>query len=153
MPNRYEREIEEILRNIDRTEPKQGFSDRFRAFNNRPKTSRAPRRFHLPLDGTDLLLALGIALALVAAGITFTSGSVATPVTGAIALAAFVVIVCALGAQWRSRFRGPTMTRQWRGNVVDMTPRRRSPFGGIVTRIRIIRLRLRYRSRLRDDQD
>jgi hypothetical protein len=153
MPNRYEREIEEILRNIDRTEPKQGLGDRLRAFNNRPKTSRAPRRFNLPLDGTDLLLLLGVALALVAAGITCTSGENPTPITGGIALAAFVVIVCALGAQWMSRFRGPSMSKQWRGNVVDLPVRRRNPFSGIVTRFRIIRLRLRYRNRLREDDD
>jgi hypothetical protein len=153
MPNRYEREIEEILRNIDRTEPKQGLGDRFRAFNNRPKASRAPRRFHLPLDGTDLLFLLGIALALVAAGITFEGGDFPTPITGGIAIAAFVVIVCALGAQWMSRFRGPSMSKQWRGNVVDLSTRRHNPFSGIVTRFRIIRLRFRYHNRLREDGD
>jgi hypothetical protein len=153
MPNRYEREIEEILRNIDRTEPRQGFSDRFRAFNNRPKTSRAPRRFSLPLDRTDLLLLLGITLALVAAGIRFTSGDVPSIATGVIALAGFVAIIWALGAQWMSRFRGPKMSQQWRSNVVDMVPPHRNPFSAIVTRVRIIRLKMRYRSRLRDDGD
>ncbi len=151
MPNRYEREIEEILRNIDRTEPKQGFSDRFRAFNNRPRTSRLPRS-RFSLDRTDFLLALGIVLALVAAGLTFTGGDVPTIISGGIAVAAFVVILWALGAQWMSRFRGPKMSPQWRGTVVDMTPRR-GPFGGIATRIRIIRLKLRYRNRRRDDGD
>ena len=43
MPNKYEREIEEILRNMDRPEPKPGLGNRIRAFN-RPRPRR-PRHF------------------------------------------------------------------------------------------------------------
>lgn len=148
MPNRYEREIEEILRNIDQTEPKQGLGDRLRAFN-RPRPAPVRRRPSLSLTRTELLLLLGIALALASAGVAYyrNSPDIMSFVLGVLA---FITIAWALGAEWWTRYRGPQSGRNWRGNVVDMTPHHHNPFGGVVTRFRILRLKLRYRRSRRD---
>src|SRR5260370_25526296 len=142
MPNRYEREIEEILRNLDRTEPKAGLSDRLRAFNQRPKPERTRPSFRLSLTRTEVLFLLGIACALIAAGIRFYFQG-ANTVSGAFAVVAFVAIFLALVYEWSDRFRGAP-PKVWRSNVVEMTPRRR-PFSGLMTQLRILRLKLRYR--------
>ncbi len=143
MPNRYEREIEEILRNLDRTEPRQGLGERIRAFN-RPRP--APRRpaARLSLSRVEALLVLGIACALIAAGVAYYSNT-QTYISGGFAVVGFIAIVLGLVIAWNERFRGaPRPT--WRGgNVVPMKPpRRRNPFSLLVTRVRIVRLKLRY---------
>lgn len=149
MPNRYEREIEEILRNMDRTEPRQGVSERIRAFN-RPRQPK-PRGIKTPLTRIEIFILLGIVLILVAAGIAFTRGEQSI-VTGSVALAGFVLFVLGLAQAWLPRIFGPRSTPVWRGNVVDMHPPRRNPFSVIATQFRILRLKLRYRNR-RDQQD
>src|SRR5215831_21061884 len=130
MPNRYEREIEEILRNLDHTEPKAGLSDRLRAFNQRPKPGRPRPSFRLSLSRTEVLFLLGIACALIGAGITFYFQA-PNLVSGLFALVAFAAILLALVYEWSDRFRG-VPPKVWRGNVVEMTPRRR-PFSGLMT--------------------
>jgi hypothetical protein len=140
MPSRYEREIEEILRNMDRAEPRQGLGDRIRAFN-RPRRSRGPRTL---LNMTEVLLAIGIALALAAAGLVYYN-QLPTTISGVLGLAAFACIVLGLAVAWVDRFRRPRVTQTWRGTVVDMTPRRRNPFTFVATRLRILGLKLRYR--------
>jgi hypothetical protein len=156
MPNKYEREIEEILRNMERTEPHQGLGNRIRAFNRPRETPRRDRPPIAALSRGELFLLIGIALALVAAGLAyyksgnFFVGPVYVPAV--IALAAFASVVVGLAIGWRDRFRGITSskTQQWRGTVVDITPRR-GPFNAIVTRFRILRLKFRY-LRKRDTQ-
>lgn len=142
MPNRYQREIEEILRNMERTEPRQGLGERIRAFN-RPRP--APRRsLHVTLTRVEVLLLLGIACALVATGLAFYNNT-QTYLSGGFAVAGFVAIVLGLGIAWNERFRGASRGSSWRSsNIVDMAPRRRNPFNMIATRFRIIRLKLRY---------
>ena len=143
MPNRYEREIEEILRNLDRTEPRQGLGERIRAFNRpRPAPRRpAPR---VALTRVETLLLIGIGCGLVAAGLTFYTNT-QTYVSGGFAVAGFIAIVLGLVIAWDERFRGASRTT-WRGNnVVNMAPaRRRNPFSAIATQFRIFRLKLRY---------
>lgn len=146
MPNRYQREIEEILRNLDQTEPKSSLSDRFRAFNQRPKPQRPRRQFRVTLTRTEVLFLIGIGLALIASGIAFyfqDPQRIPGYVSGGIALAAFLFILFGLVYEWSDRFRGAP-PKAWRGNVVEMTPRRR-PFSGLLTRFRILRLKMRYR--------
>lgn len=144
MPNRYQREIEEILRNMDQAEPKHGLTDRLRRFNQpRPIRERRPPR--LTLSRTEGLILLGIVLALVAAGLTFYWDQGATTVTGIIACVALGVIAVAVFSEWALRLGGPRGPKTWRGNVVEMRPRSRNPFRMIATRWRIIQLRMRYR--------
>ncbi|MGH2517009.1 MAG: hypothetical protein ACRDHP_15270 [Ktedonobacterales bacterium] len=149
MPNRYEREIEEILRNLDHTEPRQGMSERIRAFN-RPRQPK-PRSVKTPLVRIEIFILLGILLILIGAGIAFTMGQQSI-VSGAVGLAGFVVLVLGLLQAWFPRYFGARSTPVWRGNVVEMRKARRSPFAVIATRFRILRLKLRY-SRRRDQED
>ncbi|HKV85706.1 MAG TPA: hypothetical protein VJN88_14225 [Ktedonobacterales bacterium] len=144
MPNRYQREIEEILRNMDQTEPKHGLSDRLRRFNQ-PRPTRERRPPTIKLTRAEALILLGILLALVAAALTFYSNKGAGLVTGVIATVAFALIALAIIGEWIVRFRGPRGPKTWRGNIVEMRPHTRNPFTFIVTRYRIIKLRLRYR--------
>jgi len=148
MPNKYQREIEEILRNMERTEPRQGLGDRIRAFN-RPRP-RPRRDFHWALNTSETCILIGIALALLAAGIAYyLQGDLFIPVlrlslNGIIAVAAFAFILAGLIVAWRERFGYGRRQPTWRGNVVDMTPRRRGPFNSLTTQYRILRLKLRY---------
>lgn len=148
MPNKYEREIEEILRNMDRTESRPGLGNRIRAFN-RPR-ERAPRQSRFAAPSSEVLMLIGIVLALIAAGLKFlASGDVLigpVPIGGVLAVAGFVCLAAGLVAGWRGRFR-PLSTYKpttWRGdNIVEM-PRRRGPFGALATQLRILRLKVRY---------
>ena len=155
MPNKYEREIEEILRNMERTEPRQGLGNRIRAFN-RPRETPRRDRPSIALSRAELFLLIGIVLALVAAGLAYyTSGQFQVGpvyVPAVFALAAFASIVVGLAIGWRDRFRGITSSnsQRWRGGVIDITPRR-GPFNALVTRFRILRLKFRY-LRKRDTQ-
>src|SRR5579859_6509626 len=75
MPNGYEREIEEILRNLDQTDHAQGLGERIRAFNRpAPRTRIARPRLRLRLSRSEAFLALGVALALLGAGVRFYFG-------------------------------------------------------------------------------
>lgn len=162
MPNKYEREIEEILRNMDRTETRTSVSNRVRSFN-RPRRRVRPS-WNLPLNRTETLLLIGAVLVLIAAGLTYYKngqqvylfGTSWFALNGILATLGFVCIVAGLVLAWRDRFRGITPgldpSRTWRGasvasdsrdNIVDMAPRR-SPLSGVATRIRLLRLKLRY---------
>lgn len=147
MPNKYQREIEEILRNMERTEPRPGLGNRIRAFN-RPR-ERAPRRAGTAAPTSEVLMLLGIVLALIAAGLTFEAGYVqivGVPISGVLAVVAFVCLAAGLVAGWRGRFR-PLSTYKpttWRSeNIVEM-PRRRGPLSALTTQVRILRLKVRY---------
>jgi hypothetical protein len=147
MPNRYEREIEEILRNMDRPEQGQTLGERLRAFNRpaqRPRMRRPQMR--LRLDWNDGLFVVGTALALVGAGISFYFGapihSVPAYIGGSFGVVAFVCILTGLIIGWRARF-GHHSAPMWRGQTVER-PRRLRPLGGIATQFRIMRLKWRY---------
>ena len=87
MPNKYEREIEEILRNMDRPEPKTGLGSRIRAFN-RPRPRRARRAWDIGLSASEVFMLLGIAVIMLAAGLAYFWGDhqpellLGTPVVG-----------------------------------------------------------------------
>ena len=158
MPHKYEREIEEILRNIESPEPpRKGLGDRVRAFQRPPARPRPrPRGPALPplrLTLTERLILGGIALTLIAAGLAYYRQ---TPdlISGLLALLAFAVIVAGLVNAWSKGFGSGRITPTWRGSVVDAKPtplaKRRGPFGELATQVRILRLKLRYwRSRER----
>ncbi len=160
MPSKYQREIEEILRNMDRTDTRTSVTDRVRSFN-RPR--RRPRfGWSLPLSRTEILLLLGVVLVLAAAGLTYYHNEQQIylignwlSLNGILALAGFFFILLGFALDWRDRFRGitprPTSGRRWRDttptddshDVVDIGSRRR-PLTGVATRVRLIRLKLRY---------
>jgi hypothetical protein len=157
MPNKYQREIEEILRNLDRNETRPSIGERIRAFN-RPR--RRPRAsLTASLTWSEVLYLVGVFFALAAAGFTFYKGGQVyfltdwLSVNGLLATIAFAAIVLGLVLGWRDRFRGLTPSlpgnRSWRGaatesNIVELKPARRGPFSALITRFRLIRLKFRY---------
>lgn len=153
MPNKYEREIEEILRNMEQTEPpRQGLNDRIRAFN-RPRP-RSPRSWRASINASEALFLLCIALTLAAASLTFYADQVViatlpvigvVSINGILAVGAFVALIAALMRGWRERFHLGSRTPSWRGNVVNMHSPRRDFLGTIGTQFRIFRLKFRYR--------
>ena len=148
MPNRYEREIEEILSRMEESEPRRGLGDRIRPLQRPPTRPRSLPRMRIAF--AEILMLLAIVLTLVAAGIAYFNGA-ADIVTGIIGSVALVLFVVALVVGWRDRFR-PPLKSQWRGNTyVEVTPIRRNPFSSIATQIRVFRLRMQYRRSQRDN--
>lgn len=148
MPNRYQREIEEILSRMEESEPRRG--DRIRPLQRPPTRARALPRWRIPF--VELMLLLSIALTLVAAGLAFYDGA-PNLITGIIGAVALILFVVALIVGWRDRFR-PQQTSQWRGaSHTVVTPLRRNPISALVTRIRVFRLRMQYRRAQRENDD
>ncbi len=142
MSNKYEREIEEILRNMDRTDHGQSLGERIRAFNRpSPRLRLVGPHMRLRLSASETLLVAGVVLALLGAGLSFYLGG-PTSGAGAIGAVALVCFIAGLAIGWRERF-GSHGAPMWRGQRVD-TPRRFRPFAPIVTQFRIIRLKWRY---------
>jgi hypothetical protein len=147
MPNKYEREIEEILRNMDRTEPSPSIGDRIRAFNRPgPRARTANPRFTLRMRPQDALLLTGILLALIGAGLAYYLPSpqvgIQSYITGVLGVLALISAVAGLIVGWRARFR-PAPVNAWRGERPTPIHRFR-PFAMIATQARIIRLKWRY---------
>jgi hypothetical protein len=147
MPNKYEREIEEILRNLEQTEPKAGigqkFSDRIRR-KPTPRMRPRPRSsFSLTLTTSDWLLIIAVSIALIAGGYEFLYGR-PTEFTGILAIVGLVCIVLVAFSQFVFRPRRPASIRY--GNAT-ITPLRRGPFHTFRTRWNLFMLKLRYRNR------
>lgn len=150
MSNRYQREIEEILRNMERSEPKPSFRERLnmrmRGRPRRPEPMRPrPARpsLHLNFSTSEWCFIVGILLGLIAAGIAYTSG-IANVYTGFLAVLAFICIIMGIVTPWRES-RRPLHGRGWYG---ESSPPRRSlprPLRFVVTRWKIFRLKMRYR--------
>lgn len=152
MPNRYEREIEEILRNMERTEPKPTFRERLnmrmRGQPRQPEPLRPrPARPSLSFNFTnsEWCFLVGIFLALVAAGIAYlNAGHLGNVLTGFLAVLAFICIIMGIVSPWRES-RRPIYGRSWSG---ESNPPRSSlprPFRFVVTQWKILQLRMRYR--------
>lgn len=153
MPHKYEREIEEILRNMEKTEPRRSVSDRIRSIQRPPTRGggqRPPRAARLNLSETLLLLGVGLALLGVIFGFYHIGDIHSETIAGAIAVAALALFASGLIVSW-ARATRPAPPPVWRessreSNIVDMNrPQRRGFFSNIATQARILRLRLRYR--------
>lgn len=141
MPNKYEREIEEILRNLERTEPKARFGQRV---NKQTRRKTGPRRsMSMPrLNFAEWCLAIALVAALAAGGWAYAQG--ADLITGTIALVgATCILLVAIsnfirkpGYQSQST-RYNNVTRLHSGN----------PFHRIATRWHLLVLKLRYRNK------
>ncbi|GAC1458584.1 MAG: hypothetical protein PVS3B3_36370 [Ktedonobacteraceae bacterium] len=147
MPNKYEREIEEILRNLEQTEPKAGVGQKF---NERLRRKPAPRMrarpsstFSLTLTVSDWLLVTAIGIALVAGGVAFLIGN-PTTITGLLAVVGLVCVILVAFSQFVFRPRRPSSIRY--GNAT-ITPLRRGPFHMLRTRWNLFMLKIRYRKR------
>src|SRR5262245_19582956 len=124
MPNKYEREIEEILRNMEQTEPKPSFRERL---NMRKR--RAPRRlkamrprppqpsFRPNLSTSEWYFAVGILLGLVAAGWAYADHGNGNLLSGFLAILGFFCVLAGIIIPWRESTRPPRP--MWRGETLE----------------------------------
>jgi hypothetical protein len=149
MPHKYQREIEEILRNLEGTEPRHDLGERVRPFK-RP-ASRRPRVSLPSLELPIVFMLLGIVLALVAAGLSYYQLG-ASLASGLIALGGFALFVVGVALGWWARFRGVNYPRRAirrsppSDNVVRIRPVRSNPISRLATNFRMRRMRRRYRN-------
>lgn len=142
MPNKYQREIEEILRNLESTDPKSGRGQKFGEGFRRRSGSRPPSRglnyFLARLKPTDWLIVAAIVGALVAGGLAYAREP--DIVTGIIAILSFVCLMAAVFSPFIARPPSRRYTRN--GNVTHL---RFNPFRGLITRWNLFILKRRYR--------
>lgn len=144
MPNRYEREIEEILRNLETTEPKPGLGQKFgerlrRKQEYRPK----PRRQGLPaphFKTSEWLILIAVLSGLIAGGYAYSNGE-PTIVTGILAVVGAVCLILLVLLPFLLRSRQSKQSTRYS----NVTPLRRNPLDSISTRWNLFLLRLRYR--------
>jgi hypothetical protein len=140
MPNRYEREIEEILRNLERNEPGTSSGRKGYARARRPSGTRQSMPvIHLSFSEWCLILAFLAAIS--AGGWAYAQHTGAgNLVTGIIALFGAACIVAVAVSPFFIRRRSPSASR-----YNNVTPLRRSPFSRLSTRWHLFLLKLRYR--------
>jgi len=146
MPNKYEREIEEILRNLERTEPKGG-SRQGTGRRMRRNTSVRPSLPTLHLNFSEWCLVIACVAALSAGGWAYANGS--NLVTGTIALVGALCIAIVAIAPFiaRRRYSSPT------GRYNNITPIRSNPLSRLGTRWHLMVLKLRNRKGQDDKRD
>jgi hypothetical protein len=144
MPNKYEREIEEILRNLEQTEPRQGlgqkFGERLRRKPAPRATIRERRSFAPRFTMVEWLLCSAVICALIAGGYAYILSGGNT-LTGIIACIGFVCLVLVVCAPMLLQRRPRSVTY---GNVT-VTPMRRGFFSTFRTRWNLFWMRMRYR--------
>ena len=143
MPNRYEREIEEILRNLEHTEPKQGSGGRSRR-NTSPRVPSRPRfSFPTAFSLTEWLLIIAVIAALIGGGYAYAM-RVPDLISAILATIGAVCLVLVALSQFLFRPRRPVARRY--GNVT-VTPMYRNPLTNLKTRWNLFMLRMRYRNK------
>lgn len=149
MPHKYQREIEEILRNMEFGEPRRGVSERVDAGERPPARLRLrgpSMRLHLSPSESLVLAGIGLALVGFCVAWYFT---IPTIVSGLIGLAAVAAIVAGLAVGWAGAGT-PLYTPSWRSsraptnNVITMRPRRGGPFSPVVMQVRLLWLKFRF---------
>ncbi len=143
MPNKYEREIEEILRNMERSEPA---GSRVTGRNPRVRERRAPtprrRSASLRFNLVEWLLVIAVISALIAGGYAYAIQE-ASLFTGVLAVVGFICIVgVAISNFFSFKSAGPKPTRH--GNTT-ITPISRNPIRNLGTRWHLFQLKLKYR--------
>ena len=144
MPNRYEREIEEILRNLEQADPKTGrgqkFGERFRKNPGPRLRMQQPRSFSWNLSTSERLLVVAIVLALIAGGFAYVVR--ANIITMVLALISFMCLIVVAFSQFMLQPRRPRSMQY--GNMT-ITPLRRGLLSTMRTRWNLFKLKLRYR--------
>ncbi len=142
MPNRYEREIEEILRNLEHTEPKPGAGQKFgERFRRRPGPMRQQRSFSWHFSTSEWVLLVAIVAALLAGGYAYLMRA---PDILSLFLAV-IGFVCLMWVAFSQALTQPRRPRSVRYGNVTITPIRRSPLNTIRTQWNLFKLKVRYR--------
>ncbi len=145
MPNRYEREIEEILRNLEQTDPKQGrgqkFGDRRRRKAVPPRRPRPRRTFSLNLTMPEWLLVIAVGAALIAGGY-YSVTDTQTIFTGILASFSMLCLILVMFSHFLFQ---PRQNRP--ATYKNVTAIRRGPIGRLKTQWNLFLLRIRYRRR------
>jgi len=140
MPNRYEREIEEILRNLEFSDPKSGRVQRFER-QRRQAGSRRSRQAFLVFNfsSAEWLLVVAIVAALVAGGYAYALGvNLLTLIVAGISLVCLILVAL---SQFLFSERRISSVRY--GNVT-VIPLRRNFFGAIKMQCHLLLLKMRY---------
>jgi hypothetical protein len=144
MSNRYEREIEEILRNLESNEPRsirgQKFGERVRRQAGQRSSGRGLPSLHF--SPPEWLLILSIGIALLAGGYAYLLG--ADIFTG---VAAGLSIICLFLVALSQFSIGQRRVQSTRYGNVTITPLRRNPFYALKTQWNLLMLKLRYRNK------
>src|SRR3989441_9940834 len=123
MPNKYEREIEEILRNMERTEPKPGLGQKLGGRIRRKSDSRSNVRRRsepsLHFGVSEWCLAIAVCASLFAGGWVFAQHEPADIFTGVIAVIGAVFLGIVIILPFMSRSRSPRQSGG-SGNVTPM---------------------------------
>jgi len=138
MPNKYEREIEEILRNLERTDPKGG-SRQGAARRMRRNVSVRRSMPMLRLNFSNWCLVIACVAALCAGGWAFANGS--SSITGIIAVIGAICIAMVVISPFVARQRYSSNS----GRYNNVTRLRSNPLGRLGTRWHLLMLKLRYR--------
>lgn len=156
MPNRYEREIEEILRNLEHTEPRAG---RGQKLSGGPRRQPVPhlrvrqhRLFSLHLSPSAWLLTIAVIAALVSGGyaylrMTYLMHEGADIFSTLLAIVSIVCLILLATSQFVAR---PQRTQSVRYGNVTVTPLHRNPLRTFKSRWDLFFLKLRYRRRKED---
>jgi hypothetical protein len=141
MPNRYEREIEEILRNLEQADPKQGLGQKFgERLRRKPGLQTRPHStFSLRFTVAEWFLIIAVGTALLAGGYAYASG-VASLFTGIVATVSLVCLIFVMLSQFifQPRRRPPTDYR-------NVRPLRRGLFARLKSQWNLFLLKMRYR--------
>lgn len=145
MPNRYEREIEEILRNLEHTGPKPGSGQNGGERLRRRAPSQSPRSSFrlssLKFSTAEWLLLVAVVAALVAGGYEF----IRSEPDNLSGLLATVGVVCLLLVACSHFLFQPRRAQSVRYGDVTITRLRRNPWSMLRTRWNWMMLKMRYR--------
>ena len=142
MPNKYEREIEEILRSLDSSAPKPRLSQRLRR-RSAPRPRPRGRQWSLPAFNFGLsewCLLIAWVAALIAGGWAYAQhGDAGDLFTGSLALVSLGCLALVVIRAFMPQSPFPGQVRA--GNV---RPIRRNPLSGLSTRWNLFLLKRRY---------
>jgi hypothetical protein len=142
MSNKYEREIEEILRNLERTEPKAGFGKK----HDERLRRKTQARYGMPmihLDFAAWCLILAGAAALLSGGWAYASNGIGNLATGIIALIGTVFVTLVAISAFIEQPRYGSSARRYN----NVTPLRGNIFSRLKASWHLLLLKLRYRKR------
>ncbi len=146
MSNRYEREIEEILRNLEHVEPKSGQVSKLgERLRRKPPPSMRTRPARFSFSFKDRLLLIAILTALLGAGYLSLSGKqggdLFSLIFAGISMICIILVACS-----QFLFTSRRSQSYHYGNVT-ITPIHRNPFHLFQTRWNLFKLKMRYRRR------